>query len=75
MWAWHRSLMIDFPTMESLRVNTHIFFFIKFTGKPFNNEIIKVELAQRERNAYSRGGRGGRGKELFDWPVVYSTYM
>lgn len=32
------------------------------TGKDFNGRNIKVELAQRQRSTYSRGGgRGGGG--------------
>lgn len=33
-----------------------------YLGKDFNGRIIKVELAQRQRSAFSRGGgRGGGG--------------
>ena len=40
-----------------------MFIFIFSLGKDFNGSTIKVELAQRQRSAFSRGGgRGGRGK-------------
>merc|ERR1712032_1662283 len=32
-----------------------------FNDKQFNGNVIKVELAQRQRSAFSRGGGGGRG--------------
>lgn len=35
---------------------------LKITGKDFNGRVIKVELAQRQRSAFGRGGgRGGGG--------------